>query len=225
MTTPSLPPTPPADPGQPASGPVYPPAGAAYQPPVVEPYVTPTIQPVTASAPRRSNAGGYLLTIAAVIAVGGLAFALGRVTAPASASTGAVAARGFANGGFANGGFAPGGSFTPGDGGGGFGRRALTTEATVTAVAPDHLTIQIGTNGQTIDVATDSSTTYHTQQPATASAVTAGSKVILQFNPPTSTANGSGSNGTGQAPSASGAPGGGFARVFGTVKDVTVVGQ
>jgi len=225
MTTPSRPPTPPSDPGQPAIGPVNPMGGAPYQPSAVE-YRPPEIQPVKASAPRRSNSGGVLLTIAAVIAVGGLAFAIGRVTAPAAASTGTAGAGVFGNGGFGNGqfgggGLGNGGSFAPGQPEDGFARRGLTTEATVTAVAPDHLTIQIGTNGQTTDVKTDSSTTYHTQQPASAAAVTAGSKVLLQFNAPTNA-----SGGSGQAPAPSGSPdAGGFVRAFGTVKDVTVLAR
>jgi len=89
------------------------------------------------------------------------------------------------------------------------------------SVAPDHLTIQIGTNGQATDVKTDTSTTYHTQQPASAAAVTAGSKVLLQFNAPTNA-----SGGSGQAPAPSGSPdAGGFVRAFGTVKDVTVLAR
>lgn len=217
MTTPSLPPTPPTDPAQSAAS--YPPAGAPGTPawPVgPEPYQAPVIQPVKANPPKRSSAGGLLLGVAAVIAVGGIAFAAGRLTAPANASS--AAAGGFGNGAFANGN-RPNGSFDPA-GAAGFARRALTTEATVTAVGPDSLTIQIGTNGQTIDVKTDSSTTYHTQQPATSSAVTVGSKVLLQFNASTATPGSSAA----PAPNASAAPGqGGFLRNFGTVRDVTVL--
>jgi hypothetical protein len=211
MTSPSLPPTTPP--------------GAGPSTPGVGPYEPPVVQPVTPARPKRSNAGGFLLTVAAVIAVGGIAFAVGRVTAPAT--TNAVAgANGFGNGGFGNGGFGnganggPGSSFAPGEGFAGRGglRGAIATEATVTAVAPDHLTIQIGNSGQTIDVKTDSSTTYHTQQAATSSAVTAGSKVLIQFQPATASA-----SGASPAPAASGAPGGGFAPRLGTVKDVTVL--
>ena len=207
MTTPSLPPTPPAEP---TGAPVYAAPAESYQQPV--------IQPVKAATPKRSNAGGLLLGVAAVIAVGGIAFAVGRLTAPANASTAVGAA---ALGNAANGGFGAGRSFDPNGNGGAFARRALTTEATVTAVGPDSLTIQIGTGGQTIEVKTDASTTYHTQQPATANAITAGSKVLLQFNPPTTAAapNASGA----PAPGGSFTPGQGFFRNFGTVKDVTVL--
>jgi hypothetical protein len=160
--------------------------------------------------------------VAAVIAVGGIAFAAGRLTAPANA-TSVAGAGAFANGGFGNGGFAngtrPNGSFDPA-GAAGFGRRALATEATVTAVGPDSLTIQIGTGGQTFDVKTDPTTTYHTQQTASAAAVTPGSKVLLRFNAPTATPGSSAA----PAPNASTTPGqGGFLRNFGTVKDVTVL--
>ncbi len=209
MTASSLPPNPPTEP---SGTPVYPAAP--------EPYQQPVIQPVKAAPPKRSNAGGLLLGVAAVIAIGGLAFAVGRLTAPTSTNSVAGAAA-FGNAGAANGGFGAGRSFDPNGNGGAFARRALTTGATVTAVGPDSLTIQIGTGGQTIQVKTDSSTTYHTQQPATAGAVTAGSKVLLQFNAPTTTAvpNASGA----PAPGGSFTPGEGFFRNFGTVKDVTVL--
>ena len=204
-------PFPPSEPGRP-----FPPVESAE--PAFEP---PVIQPARPTPPKRSSTGGYLLTLAAVIAVGGLAFAVGRVTAPAAAAS-VRSANGFGQGGVAG----PNGSFVPGQGGaadGGFAQRALATEATVTAVAADHLTIEIGTSGQTIDVRTDAGTTYHTQQAASASAVTAGSKVLLQFNAASAGAVGSPTP-AGGAAAPSGAPGvGGFLRGFGTVKDVTVL--
>ncbi len=209
MTSPSQ--FPPSEPGRPVQ-----PAEPAFE--------SPMIQPVRPAPPKRSNAAGYLLALAAVIAVGGLAFAVGRVTAPAAAASTRTTS-GFGQGGFTG----PNGSFVPGQGGaadGAFARRALTTEATVTAVAADHLTIQIGTSGQTIDVNIDSGTTYHTQQAASASAVTAGSKVLLQFNAATAGAAGSPAPAAGGVASPSGVPGvGGFLRAFGTVKDVTVLAQ
>jgi len=211
-------PFPPSAAGRPSQPPE--PAEPAFEPPV--------IQPVRPTPPKRSNMGGYLLTLAAVIAVGGLAFAVGRVTAPAAAAA-IRTANGFGQGTFGQGGTAgANGSFVPGQNGaadGGFARRALATEATVTAVAADHLTIEIGTSGQTIDVKTDAGTTYHTQQAASASAVTAGSKVLLQFNAATAGAAG-GAAPSGGSAAPSGAPGvGGFLRAFGTVKDVTVLAQ
>jgi hypothetical protein len=194
------------------------------------------MQPVAPARPKRgSSAGGLLLAVAAVIAVGGIAFAVGRVTAPANAST--AASTGFGNGALGGGGFANG-SFAPGQNGAGFARRggALATEATVTAVGPDSLTIKIGNGTQTIQVKTSAATTYHTQQAATASAVTVGSKVLLQFDESTGTTGAGGAaapnasgapvpNASGApAPNASGFPGpGGFIRNFGTVKDVTVL--
>ena len=209
----------------------FPPSEPARPPQLAEPaepaFEPPVIQPVRPTPPKHSNTGGYLLTLAAVIAVGGLAFAVGRVTAPAAAANTGTAS-GFGQGGFGQGSFAsPNGSFVPGQGGaadGGFALRALATEATVTAVAADHLTIEIGTSGQTIDVKTDAATTYHTQQAASASAVTAGSKVLLQFNAATAGAAASPAPGSGGTAVPSGAPGvGGFLRAFGTVKDVTVL--
>jgi hypothetical protein len=216
----------PSDPGRP-SGSL--PGLPGQSLPAAEPaFDQPLIQPVRATPPKRSNAGGYLLTIAAVIAVGGLAFAVGRVTAPAPAAT-ARSAFAFGQGGAGGGGdTGPNGSFAPGQGGanGGFARRALTTEATVTAVAADHLTIQIGASGQTVDVSIDGGTTFHTQQVASATAVTPGSKVLLQFNAATAGGSPGGTTtlpGSGGSAAPSGVPGGGFLRGFGTVKDVTVL--
>jgi hypothetical protein len=230
--------TPPA--WQPATPP---PAG--YSQPVAP------VQPTRPASKKGSGAAGtILLAVASLVAVGGIAFAVGRVTAPAgtSASSGftAGAAGGFGTGttgGTGTGGTGAtgttGGTGTAGRGIGAFGRGGgAAIQATVTAVNPDSLTVQIGgTSGRTLDVKLDSSTKYFTQQPGAVADVTAGSKVLLQLNP-SATASGApaggfgsgGNSGTGNAaPGASGAPGagfpgaGGFLNDLGTVKDVTVL--
>ena len=86
-------------------------------------------QPVVPGAPRvqvrarRSSAAflNVILVLAAVVAVGGVAFALGRNTAPVAAAAGRGTGNGnFGGGNFGNRSFAPGASGAPG-GGGGFG--------------------------------------------------------------------------------------------------------
>jgi hypothetical protein len=157
---------------------------------------------------RSRGTGRFLnvvLGVALAVAIGGVAFAVGRTTAPVSASTGA---RG--NGGAAF----PRGSFVPGaNGGSGFVRGGFgspTLSGTVESVDGDTLTIKTA-SGQTVTVTTGASTTYHTQAPADASDVKAGSNVDVQVQ----------FDGTGGAgrPSASGAPSG----PIGTAGSVTVV--
>jgi hypothetical protein len=143
------------------------------------------------------------------VALGGVAFAVGRGTAPVSAATGG----GRNNQGVIVG---PGGSFVPGGNGGpGFGGRGglgggLTVSGEVVSIDGDTMTIKTA-SGATIEVKTGDSTTYHTQTPATAADVTTGSKVQVQLE----------FNGQGGVarPGASGAPSG----PAGTAGSVTVV--
>jgi hypothetical protein len=170
---------------------------------------TPPLAPTT----KPKGSGGrwlnLVLAVAAAVAIGGVAFAVGRSTAPVSAATG-----GNGRGAFANGSFAPRASGQPGFGGrGGFGGGAgagLSINGTVKSVDGNTLTITTA-NGQTIEVTTGDSTTYHTQTPATAADVKAGStvQVQLQFD----------GNGGGFRPNASSAPAG----PIGTAGSVTVV--
>jgi hypothetical protein len=168
--------------------------------------------PVAPAAKPKGSGGRWLnlvLAVAAAVALGGVAFAVGRSTAPVSAATG-----GNGRGAFANGSFAPRASGQPGFGGrGGFGGGAgagLSINGTVKSVDGNTLTIATA-NGQTIQVTTGDSTTYHTQAPATAADVKTGSnvQVQLQFD----------GNGGGARPNASSAPTG----PIGTAGSVTVV--
>ncbi|MEA2609959.1 MAG: hypothetical protein QOJ75_2202 [Chloroflexota bacterium] len=170
-------------------------------------------QPVVPGTPavqiqRRKSSGGWLnviLVVAAVVAVGGVAFAVGRSTAP-------VAAAAQRNGNFGNfprASFAPGQSGAPGGGGvggrlGGGGNFNLS--GTVQSVTADTLTITTA-NGQTVEFSLGSATTYDSKTPATASAVTPGSKVEVQLDF------------AGGRPTASAAPSG----PVGTASSVTVV--
>lgn len=146
-------------------------------------------QPVVPSAPavqvsKRASSGGWLnviLIVAAVVAVGGVAFAVGRNTAPA-----ATPARGnglFGNGNFPRGSFEPGASGAPGAGlfGGGLrGEAGFNLSGTVQSVTGDTLTITTA-NGQTLEFTLGADTTYSTKAPAAAADVKPGSKVEVQL--------------------------------------------
>jgi hypothetical protein len=176
-------------------------------------------QPVVPSAPalqvaRRKSSAGWLnlvLVLAAVVAVGGVAFAIGRSTAPVAAA----AARGngfFGNGDFARGSFAPGASGAPGGFLGGLrGEGGFNLSGTVQSVTGDTLTITTA-DGRTLEFTLGAETTYSTRAPAAAADVKAGSKVEVQLQ----LGNG---NGNGFRPNASGAPSG----PVGTAGNVTVV--
>lgn len=132
---------------------------------------------------RRSRAVPTLLSIAAAIALVGVAFSVGRMTAPAAASTtgvlgGGPAAFPGANGagGVPNGGL--GGFGGPGfDRDGGLGPAVSGSVQSVTA---DGLTVQLA-NGQTVTVATGSTTTYHSQASASRSDLASGQNVTIRL--------------------------------------------
>ena len=156
----------------------------------------PLVKPKKKGSGRATN---LILVLAALVAVGGVAFAGGRATASSSgANTGTTANRAFP-GGNANG-FVPGSSFTPVQGGTRAG--GLTITGTVTAVDGSKLTIA-ETNGSTVTVDT-ASATYHKRAAATSSDVTTGTSVQVSVSgggfP------GGGGPGSSNAPAASGAP-------------------
>ena len=104
------------------------------------PAVSPAPAPVVAVAPRAKSAGvlNLLLVGAAVVAVGGVAFAIGRTTAPASAFPGGLVT---------NGGpiVRTEGSFKPGAGGpGGVALSgAFTMDGTVKSIDADSVTLTL----------------------------------------------------------------------------------
>jgi hypothetical protein len=155
------------------------PPNAVATPPSLEP-----VRPV-AVVQRRSSSGRWLnvlLGIAAAVAIGGIAFAFGRSTAPATAA--ADGSR-FRNGAvFPGGSFDPNASFAPGRGGNGpgfFTSGGLTIEGTVTSVTGDKMTITTD-SGRTVEVALDADTEYHEQAAASASDVKTGSKVAIELD-------------------------------------------
>jgi hypothetical protein len=144
------------------------PAPVAPVPPVTP---TPVVKP-------KGKSGGLtdaLLVVAALVAVGGITFAIGRATAPASAASAVTSGSGRL-------GVGPGGSFDPGTlpagaGAGGFGDRTMTVRGTVKSL--DGATLVITTSGGTETTVDVSESTYHAQSPATAADVTAGTEVSV----------------------------------------------
>ena len=189
-------------------------AGAAFpnQPVVPGP-------PAVRVQPRKAGSMwlNVLLGLAALVAVGGIAFAVGRNTAPAA--TGGARGGNFPGGNFPAGSFPggnfPGGSFAPGGSGGlgaAFGRGGgFNLSGTVQSITGDTLTITTA-NGQTLEFTLGADTTYATKAAATAGDVKAGSKVEVQLQL------GAGANGF--RPNASAAPSAG---PVGTAGSVTVV--
>jgi hypothetical protein len=188
------------------------------EPTSTETVFTPT--PVVA-VPRRKRSSRLLdlaLAGAAVLAIAGVAFAVGRTTAPATTAPAA-----FQQGTFVR----PNGSFAPGAGGpGGFalGGR-LAVDGTVTAVSADSMTVKTA-NGQEVTVTLNGSTAYHQATSSTESDVAVGSTVTVRVdggfrgngNANGGNANG-GAGGSGQA--GTGQTGTGAAPQF-TASDVTV---
>jgi hypothetical protein len=156
------------------------------------PDLAPSPAPVLPANPKpRSKSGrivNVVLGLALVIAVAGVAFAVGRGTANASTAQGN--GRGGFNGqGFTNGGNFPGGG-NGGNGGngnggpGGFfagGAGGITLQGTVTAVNGDSITLKTAA-GAEITISTNGDTTYHQQAAATSSDVQTGSTVKVQVN-------------------------------------------
>lgn len=134
---------------------------------------------VTARPQKRDRSTTILLLLAALIAIGGIAFAVGRLTAPSAAA----ATNNNGNGGFRNGfgrnfpSLAPGQTFNPaqlGQVGQFVGRNGI--EGTVTAVDANSLTLKL-TNGLTVTFSTNNATTYHQETAAASSDVKPGATV------------------------------------------------
>ncbi|MEA2519611.1 MAG: hypothetical protein QOF49_1691 [Chloroflexota bacterium] len=203
-------------PVQPATAPADPASAWATTDPAYGAATSP-VQPAVVRG-RRGSGGliNLVLGAAVVVAIGGVAFGVGRATAPAAAAGAGRAGFGAAGGG-------PTASGAPG-GFGGAGGGAASIQGTVTAVAADSITLQLP-SGQSITIPTTASTTYHERTAATAADVTSGATVIVQveggrggFGP-----GGQGGQGGGPASSGAPAPSGGPARGFGNATAVTVV--
>lgn len=122
-----------------------------------------------------------LLIVAALIAVGGVGFALGHATAPASASVAAANARPSGLGGRAFASLAPGQTFNPTQFGAGRTDGSASVSGTVTSF--DGTTLVIAeANGTSVSIDVAGTTTYHTQTSATSSQVATGAGVTIQID-------------------------------------------
>lgn len=192
--------------------------------------------PVSPKPQRKSSSGGTaVLVLAGIVAVGGIAFAAGRLTAPTAAAATTNGTTGSSGTG-ANGttgtnrnGFVFGNGGTGGTGGGGLGAglnglagaTSVMIAGTVSAIGNGTLTLTLP-SGSTIQILTGTSTTYHAQAAATSSDVKVGSKVEIQ------TAGGGGGRffGGAGAPGASPSPGASGETTLNTArtaKDITIV--
>ncbi len=176
--------------------------------------------PVIAPAKKADRTFTILLAVGLLIAVGGVTFAVGRITAPAAAAT----TRG--NGGFGTGGFGTGGTgaagASPGTGfaRGGFGGGVLVT-GTVDSISGTTMTLKEA-NGGTVTVNLAGTTTYHAQAAATVADVTAGKQVQVEVQ----VAGGFGGQGVpGASPGADAnpVPGASAATRTITARDVTLI--
>lgn len=180
-----------------------------------------------AAAPARKSSGVWvnlLLGAAAIIAVGGVAFAIGRSTAPAAAAN-VVTLPGGGTGVFVG----PGGSFAPGNGNGQggfrgpgalFGAGGLAVEGTVQSIDGSTMTVKTA-NGETLTVALDGSTTYHKATTATASDVATGDSVTVRVSGGRFGADANGGAGVNGGTGGTGGSGGTTTPRF-TASDVTV---
>lgn len=132
---------------------------------------------------KQDRATIALLLIAAFVAVGGIGYAVGHLTAPSAAAAN-PSGRGGAGRNFPS--LAPGQTFNPGDFGGGFGGRGLGSIAggvsgTVQSISGTQITVQLA-NGtvETIDIS--GSTTYHSETSASSGDLTVGSSVTVQID-------------------------------------------
>ena len=138
-----------------------------------------------AARPGNARLLNLALIGAVVLAIGGIAFAAGRMTAPTLVgSFQGPNGQNFLGG--------PQGSVVPGQGGqlpvggqggpGAFlGNGGITIEGTVESISDTTLTLRTA-DGQTVQINLDGSTTYHAQSDASADDVTTGGTVQVRLN-------------------------------------------
>jgi hypothetical protein len=175
--------------------------------PTTRPGMTVPVAPVVRAQKRSSRILDIALLGAALLAIGGVAFGVGRATAPAvAAANGAGTFRG-ANGLRPDGSFDP--NAAPGRGGAFALGGGLSIDGTVTAISADSLTVKLA-SGQEVTFALDSSTAYHEATTASVSDVEVGANVSVKVKGGGGRAfSGPGASqapGASPAPAASGAP-------------------
>lgn len=201
---------------EPAAPPITPTTSASPSAPTSAPSLPPAAPVVAGPAARKRGPLDWLLIGAAVLAVGGVAFAIGRTTAPAAASTtfpGGVVIDGNA--------VPPNGSFDPGTAGGPggpggpafIGAGGPTIDGTVTAIDATSITLELP-SGDTMTITLDDDTTYHEATDTDPSAIAVGDDVSVQVDGGVFRRGGNGASNDG------GNDGGGGAGL--TANDVTV---
>jgi hypothetical protein len=121
-----------------------------------------------------------LLVIAALVAVGGIGFALGHLTAPSASANANATGRGGFGRNFPS--LAPGQTLNPGS----FGRTGLAgvsggISGTVQSVSPTSMTVQLA-NGTSVTIDLSGTTTYHGETSATSGQVQVGTSVTVQLD-------------------------------------------
>jgi hypothetical protein len=138
-------------------------------------------RPVRKAPPKQDRTTMVLLLIAAFVAVGGVGFAVGHLTAPSAAAAANPSGRiGFGRN-FAS--LAPGQTFPTGEfgGRGGLGVGSGGVTGTVQSVDGSTMTIQLA-NGTTVTIDLTGSTTYHGETSAASTDVKVGSSVTVQID-------------------------------------------
>jgi hypothetical protein len=151
-----------------------------------------------------------VLAVAVALAIAGVAFAVGRLTAPAPAFAGRL---GNGSPGQIFNGNGNGGSRGQGGAGGFLAGGGVTIQGIVESITDTTLTLKTA-SGQTIQIALEGTTTYHAQSDASASDVKTGGTVLVRLN----LRGGFGNPGPGSSP---GTANGGATNP--TASDVTVV--
>jgi hypothetical protein len=147
--------------------------------------MTASTRPVRQPA-KQDRTTVILLFVAALVAVGGIGFALGHLTAPSTAAAANASGRGgFGGRNFAS--LAPGQSFNPAAFGAGAGGRgglgAVTGGVTGTVQSIDGSTKTIQeSNGTSVTIDLSGTTTYHSEAPASSSDVKVGTSVTVQID-------------------------------------------
>jgi hypothetical protein len=144
------------------------------------------MESTAAPARKQDRATIALLIIAAMVATGGIGFALGHITAPTGSTAGVgtqpmASGRGFPGGAMPS--LAPGQSFNPGQFAGGQTRIGTSggVSGTVQSINGSTITILMS-DGQSVTIDLTGNTTWHGEVSASASEVTIGSTVTISLD-------------------------------------------
>ena len=151
---------------------------------------TPTRKKTPIAPKKQDRTTMALLFIAAFVAVGGIGFALGHLTAPSATAAANPTGGGRAGFGRAIPSLAPGQTFDPSQFGGGTGARGLGAvgggvsggvSGTVQSISGTSITVQLA-NGTTETIDLSGATTYHSAAAASSTDITVGTSVTVQID-------------------------------------------